>query len=201
MEGIQSELCSYSSLFSGPAVGSFLNVAIYRLPRNLSVNQPRRSFCPECKQPIPWYRNLPLVSWVALRGRCANCGAPISFRYFTVELITATLFLLIWTYFPRQVAIAYWIFIALSSPVPSSTSNTPSFPTKSPSVGPSRVSSLRWLCRADEYRSSDKRVIISVGSALLGYVYALAGARRWQTCFREKRIRLESYALPVDPSG
>src|SRR5438067_10825443 len=96
----------------GAAVGSFLNVCIYRLPVDLSINRPRRSFCPSCKQPIPWHQNLPLISWLALRGRCANCGAKIAFRYFAVELVTALLFLAIWERFPWQVAIAYWIFFS-----------------------------------------------------------------------------------------
>ena len=96
----------------GATVGSFLNVCIYRLPVDLSINRPRRSFCPACKKPIPWRQNLPLISWVVLRGRCANCGAKISFRYFAVELLTALLFLAIWQGFPWQVAIAYWIFVS-----------------------------------------------------------------------------------------
>ena len=97
----------------GAAVGSFLNVCIYRWPADLSINKPRRSFCPACKQPIPWYQNLPLVSWILLGGRCSNCGAKIAFRYFAVELITALLFLAIWQSFPWQMAIAYWIFASL----------------------------------------------------------------------------------------
>jgi leader peptidase (prepilin peptidase)/N-methyltransferase len=96
----------------GAAVGSFLNVCIYRWPVDLSINRPRRSFCPNCKQPIPWHQNLPLISWIVLRGCCANCGAKISFRYFAVELVTALLFLAIWESFPWQVATAYWIFIS-----------------------------------------------------------------------------------------
>ena len=96
----------------GAAVGSFLNVCIYRWPVDLSINRPRRSFCPNCKQPIPWHQNLPLISWLVLRGRCANCGAKISFRYFAVELVTALLFLAIWQNFPWQVAIAYWVFVS-----------------------------------------------------------------------------------------
>ena len=97
----------------GAVVGSFLNVCIYRWPVDLSINRPRRSFCPNCKQPISWHQNLPLVSWLWLRGRCANCGAKISFRYFAVELVTALLFFAIWEVFPWQVAIAYWIFVSL----------------------------------------------------------------------------------------
>jgi leader peptidase (prepilin peptidase) / N-methyltransferase len=96
----------------GAAVGSFLNVCIYRLPVDLSINKPRRSFCPTCKKPIPWHHNLPLISWIVLRGRCANCGAKIAFRYFAVELLTALLFLVIWRTFPWQAAIAYWIFVS-----------------------------------------------------------------------------------------
>ena len=109
---------TYDFLFSGfafvlgAAVGSFLNVCIYRWPVDLSINQPRRSFCPNCKLPIPWHHNLPLISWLALGGRCANCGAKIAFRYLAVELVTALLFLAIWRGFPWQVAVAYWIFVS-----------------------------------------------------------------------------------------
>ena len=97
----------------GASIGSFLNVCIYRLPRDLSVNQPRRSFCPNCKEPIPWFYNVPLLSWLFLRGRCAKCGVRISFRYFGVELVTGLLFLLVWRTFPWQMALAYWVFVSL----------------------------------------------------------------------------------------
>src|SRR5213080_1240998 len=97
----------------GAVVGSFLNVCIYRLPADLSINRPRRSFCPACKQPILWHQNIPLISWLLLRGRCTKCGAKISFRYFAVELLTALLFLAVWQTFPWQMAIAYWIFVSL----------------------------------------------------------------------------------------
>lgn len=97
----------------GAAIGSFLNVCIYRLPRDLSVNQPRRSFCPVCQAPIRWRHNLPLVSWIFLQGKCASCGSRIAFRYFAVELLTALLFLAVWIVFPWPIAIAYWVFVAL----------------------------------------------------------------------------------------
>ncbi len=97
----------------GAAVGSFLNVCIYRLPRDLSVNEPRRSFCPSCKKAISWHQNIPLISWLALRGKCASCGSRIAFRYFTVELLTALLFLAVWFVFPWQIALVYWVFVSL----------------------------------------------------------------------------------------
>lgn len=76
----------------GMAVGSFLNVVIYRLPRDgMSIVRPLRSFCPNCLVPIAWYDNIPILSWLLLRGRCRSCHKPIHFRYPLVELICALL--------------------------------------------------------------------------------------------------------------
>jgi leader peptidase (prepilin peptidase)/N-methyltransferase len=75
----------------GALVGSFLNVVIWRLPRGESVVSPG-SRCPACHRPIAPYDNLPIVSWLALRGRCRHCAAPISPRYPLVELLTALAF-------------------------------------------------------------------------------------------------------------
>ena len=76
----------------GCAVGSFLNVCIYRLPRRESLAWPG-SHCPQCNTPIAWYDNLPVVSYLVLRGRCRHCGARIPVRYLVVELVTGALFL------------------------------------------------------------------------------------------------------------
>lgn len=76
----------------GTAIGSFLNVLIARIPAGESIVRPR-SKCPRCQRPIAWYDNVPLVSWLVLRGRCRGCGAPISARYPAVELLTGLLFL------------------------------------------------------------------------------------------------------------
>jgi leader peptidase (prepilin peptidase) / N-methyltransferase len=75
----------------GAILGSFLNVVIYRLPRGESLSSPG-SRCPSCGAPIAPYDNVPILSWLLLRGRCRHCGASISPRYPTVELLTAVAF-------------------------------------------------------------------------------------------------------------
>jgi leader peptidase (prepilin peptidase)/N-methyltransferase len=75
----------------GLAVGSFLNVVIYRVPRKESVVSPR-SRCPQCGTQLAEYDNIPVVSWIVLRGKCRTCNAPISVRYPLVELTTGALF-------------------------------------------------------------------------------------------------------------
>jgi leader peptidase (prepilin peptidase)/N-methyltransferase len=75
----------------GLAVGSFLNVVIYRVPRRESLVRPS-SHCPGCNKPIAPYDNIPILSWLVLRGRCRRCRQPISIRYPAVEALTAVLF-------------------------------------------------------------------------------------------------------------
>lgn len=82
----------------GSIVGSLLNVCIHRMPRGESIVSPP-SHCPECGYAIPWYLNIPLFTWVYLRGQCANCRTSISPRYFIVELLTGIAFLGCWLAF------------------------------------------------------------------------------------------------------
>jgi prepilin signal peptidase PulO-like enzyme (type II secretory pathway) len=78
----------------GGAVGSFLNVVVYRLPAGMSLAHPG-SHCPLCNHAIRWYDNVPIFGWLALRGRCRDCRAPIAARYPLVELATAVLFVVV----------------------------------------------------------------------------------------------------------
>lgn len=80
----------------GACIGSFLNVVIYRVPRGMSLSEPRQSFCPACRHPLGVPDLFPILSWLALRGRCRHCGVRIHPRYMLVELLTGALFALLW---------------------------------------------------------------------------------------------------------
>lgn len=82
----------------GGCVGSFLNVCIHRLPKDMSIVGPR-SFCPHCKKPIRWYDNIPVLSYLLLGGKCRACSGKISLRYPFVELLTAVIFLVLYSHF------------------------------------------------------------------------------------------------------
>lgn len=96
----------------GATIGSFLNVCIHRMPREESIVSPP-SHCPHCGQPIGWRDNIPLLSYMLLRGRCRNCRAAISPRYVLVELLTGTLFLLVVLKYEWQwIVPIYWLLLA-----------------------------------------------------------------------------------------
>jgi len=101
------------ALLFGLLIGSFLNVCIYRWPRDLSVVRPR-SHCIVCGKTIAWYDNIPVASYVLLRGRCRHCDVPISWRYPLVELLTGALFFFfVWKLGPTLAALKMCAFSAI----------------------------------------------------------------------------------------
>ncbi len=100
-------LLFYLLLFAvGAAIGSFMNVCIHRMPRNESVVVPA-SRCPVCRVPIRARDNIPLASFLLLRGRCRGCGSPISWRYPAVEGANALAYVVLFTLFPFSAAVVY----------------------------------------------------------------------------------------------
>jgi leader peptidase (prepilin peptidase)/N-methyltransferase len=91
-------------LFVGACIGSFLNVVIYRMPRGISLADPPKSFCPECKHSLGVLDLFPLLSWLFLRGKCRYCGNKVSSRYFAVELANGSIWAGIW----YQYFVASW---------------------------------------------------------------------------------------------
>jgi leader peptidase (prepilin peptidase) / N-methyltransferase len=189
---------SYERFFSvvafilGACVGSFLNVCIYRLPRSLSINEPRRSFCPACKTQIPWHQNLPLVSWLLLRARCARCGAHIPIRYFLVELLTALSFFIIWKSFPWQMAITYWVLLALV--IAATFIDFEHFIIPDEITIGGTVGGLIACLAVPQLMNTDRRLpalLISAASATLGYALLWLVLEGGKIVFGKKRIRLE----------
>lgn len=105
-------LAAFSAVL-GAIVGSFLNACIHRMPRGISLSDPKRSFCPSCNKLIPWYENIPVVSWSMLWGNCSGCGGRISARYVLVEILTAGCFLALWFSYGLPLAPVYWAFVSL----------------------------------------------------------------------------------------
>ncbi len=106
-------LFSIFSFLVGMIVGSFLNVVIARLPYKISLSDPKRSRCPHCHRSLPWWENIPIVSWILLRGRCSGCQQHISIQYPLVELTTGLLFWSCYHLFTWPLAIAYAVFVSL----------------------------------------------------------------------------------------
>ena len=106
-------MAGFLALLFGLIIGSFLNVCIYRWPRDLSVVRPR-SHCIYCQKTIAWYDNVPLLSYALLGGKCRHCGARIPLRYPLVELLTGLAFSsFVWTLGPTPAALKMCVFAAL----------------------------------------------------------------------------------------
>ena len=110
LTAVKAVVACWSFVF-GATIASFLNVVIWRAPRGESIVRPS-SHCPKCGSPIKWYHNIPIVSWLALRGKCASCAEPISPRYPLVEFLGGALFLAAFFRY-SYAAPAAWIWISL----------------------------------------------------------------------------------------
>lgn len=96
----------------GVCIGSFLNVCIYRMGREQSIVKPA-SHCPQCRKPIQWHDNVPLLSFLWLKARCRHCKTKISFRYFFIELLTGLLFLAVFSVFKwTPQTLVYCVFLS-----------------------------------------------------------------------------------------
>lgn len=104
-------IIAISAMF-GVVLGSFLNVCIYRLPLGLTPWHPARSFCPRCDAPIAWYDNIPVLSFLLLRGRCHHCAERIPYRYLIVELTVGVAFALVISRFGLSLEALKWCLLA-----------------------------------------------------------------------------------------
>ncbi len=105
------------SFIFGTVIGSFLNVCIYRLPKEESIVYPG-SHCTSCNEPISFYNNIPILSYLFLRGKCSKCNSKISFRYPLVEILTGLLFLAtVWSFGLSIETFFYLIFISALIPI------------------------------------------------------------------------------------
>ena len=111
---LKSIIGAVYAFITGACIGSFINVCVYRIPLNRSVVHPG-SHCSACGAPIPWYNNLPIISWAVLRGRAACCGTRIDMRYWLVEIGVAFLFMAVWIKYGATDPIAAVIYAIMIS--------------------------------------------------------------------------------------
>lgn len=110
MDQVPAIIGDVAALALGASVGSFAVTVAYRLPRDISIATPR-SFCESCERPVPWWANIPIFAYLASRGRCLMCGAPIRARHLGGELALALAALYLYANFPLGDAIARFIFV------------------------------------------------------------------------------------------
>ena len=115
----KDDLAEFSIAFLfGVIFGSFGNVLIYRVPKNLSIIKPS-SFCPACSKKIRFYHNIPIISWILLRGRCSNCHSKISFLYPTIEFLSGILGVMVvfkagFNLYALFIFLVFFLFLVLS---------------------------------------------------------------------------------------
>jgi leader peptidase (prepilin peptidase) / N-methyltransferase len=110
MEQVPGIIGGLVALALGACAGSFAVTVAYRLPREISIVRPG-SFCESCQRPVPWWANIPIIAFLALRGRCLMCGAPIPARYLGTELLLALIALYLFVSFPLSEAAARFLFV------------------------------------------------------------------------------------------
>lgn len=110
MERVPAIIGEVMALAVGASAGSFATTVAYRLPREVSIVSPG-SFCESCQRPIPWWANVPIFAYLALRGRCIMCGAPIPARHLGAELALALIALYLYVSFPLGDAAARFVFV------------------------------------------------------------------------------------------
>jgi leader peptidase (prepilin peptidase)/N-methyltransferase len=180
----------------GAVVGSFLNVCIYRMPLDLSVNEPKRSFCPYCKYQIPWSHNIPLFSWLALGGKCGNCKAPIAFRYFGVELLTALFFLAAWlkSWNSGQWELAFPLWVLLSLMIVGTFIDFEHFIIPNEITWGGVAAGIIFSGLVPRLMGTDNRLLglaWSVAAAAAGYATLWLVVELGKKAFGKKRIELE----------
>ena len=141
-------ILSLFALISGMVVGSFLNVCICRMPKDESVVSPP-SHCPKCDYRIRWYDNIPLFSYLLLRGKCRGCGTHISLQYPLVELLNGLLTLALFLRFgPTLAFLVLFLFCSALVVITFIDLDIRSSRTRSPCPASSSVLSARFFCRA-----------------------------------------------------
>ena len=112
-EALLSKIYGVAIFMFGTVVGSFLNVCIWRMPRDESLVKPG-SHCPKCNTHIAWYDNIPILSYIFLRAKCRHCSEPISIRYPLVEALTGALFVCLYLKFSLTIALAVYCVLVAS---------------------------------------------------------------------------------------
>jgi len=180
----------------GLVIGSFLNVVVYRVPRGLSVVEPR-SFCPHCHTPLRSVDNIPLLSWVVLRGRCRRCRGPISVRYPLVELATGVVFAAVgWGLGPHW-AVAGFCVVAATLVALVTVERDGLAPPLSVAVTGSALAVALLVAAGLADRRWPHVIGVVVGSVVASVLVAASGRRRAQTVGTSPWMAAAPALLPV----